>query len=61
LEQSLHLARPSPLAITMNVRESLTDQLECHIAFAPNKAMWNLETWRPNVGYAATVLHECNP
>jgi hypothetical protein len=41
------------------------DQFRCHWQFAriadPNKASWNLEPWRPAVGYAATVAAQCNP
>lgn len=37
------------------------DQLVCHIANAWDKKPWNLDAWRPNVGYAATVAAGCNP
>jgi hypothetical protein len=38
------------------------DQLVCHIASAGTlKVPWNLDSWRPNVGYTATVLAACNP
>lgn len=38
------------------------DQLVCHWANAGYlKVPWNLDSWRPNVGYAATVLAACNP
>lgn len=37
------------------------DQLVCHVANAWTKRPWNLESWRPNVGYAATVAALCNP
>lgn len=37
------------------------DQLVCHVANAWAKRPWNLESWRPNVGYAATVAALCNP
>jgi Protein of unknown function (DUF2599) len=38
------------------------DQLLCH-AFnvGPLKSPWNLDSWRPDVGYPATVLALCNP
>lgn len=43
-------------------RQNLWDQLVCHAYNVPfNKGTWNLETWRPNVGYTATVLAACNP
>jgi len=38
------------------------DQLVCHWANAGYlKVPWNLESWRPDVGYTATVLAGCNP
>lgn len=37
------------------------DQLVCHVANAWEKRPWNLESWRPNVGYEATVAAFCNP
>ncbi|MBF4996065.1 DUF2599 domain-containing protein [Nocardia sp. BSTN01] len=41
------------------------DQFECHWVWArmvaPNKPSWNLEPWRPAVGYQATVQAMCNP
>ena len=41
------------------------DQFLCHWNFArvvePNKPSWNLEPWRPVVGYRATVAALCNP
>jgi hypothetical protein len=61
LSQSLAAAGPAPVVITPAIRASLTSQLRCHAAFAPLKPKWNLETWRANVGYVKTVLHECNP
>ncbi|AYY15670.1 DUF2599 domain-containing protein [Actinobacteria bacterium YIM 96077] len=43
----------------------LRDQFRCHVEFAridePHKPSWNLEMWRSDVGYRATVLHRCNP
>lgn len=39
----------------------LKDQYKCHVYNAPNKSKWNLDTWRPDVGYLKTVLHACNP
>lgn len=41
------------------------DQFRCHWEFArvvaPDKPSWNLEPWRPAVGYARTVAARCNP
>jgi len=41
------------------------DQFRCHWDFArvvqPNKPSWNLEPWRPALGYAKTVSALCNP
>lgn len=39
----------------------MRDQLVCHVVGAPDKASWNLEPWRPEVGLALTMLAECNP
>lgn len=39
----------------------LRDQYYCHANFASGKAEWNIEAWRPNVGYTSTILAECNP
>lgn len=39
----------------------MTDQYWCHANFAKNKNNWNLEPWRPDVGYWETVLAGCNP
>ncbi|RBO93884.1 DUF2599 domain-containing protein [Nocardia puris] len=51
----------SPRASTPGMR----DQFICHWDWArlaqPNKPSWNLEPWRPDVGYAATVQAACNP
>jgi hypothetical protein len=44
---------------------TMYNQFFCHwdlVRFrAPNKASWNLDKNRPNVGYAATVAASCNP
>jgi hypothetical protein len=41
------------------------DQFKCHWQWArlvaPGKPSWNLEPWRPAVGYDATVAASCNP
>lgn len=39
----------------------MKDQFMCHSYFAKSKNPWNLEPWRPNVGYAETVKKRCNP
>lgn len=45
--------------------DGMRDQFICHqqiVAIrAPNKPSWNLDEWRPNVSYAATVAAQCNP
>jgi hypothetical protein len=61
LAQVLRLARPAPLRLTGMIRGSLLSQFRCHAAFALHKPRWNLEAWRPDVGYTRTVLAECNP
>lgn len=40
---------------------SMYNQFICHTWFARDKPDWNLEPWRPNVGYTRTVLSKCNP
>lgn len=41
------------------------DQFRCHWEWArlvaPDKPTWNLEPWRPPVGYDATIGAACNP
>lgn len=38
------------------------DQLVCHWSSAGYlKTPWNLDSWRPDVGYLATVFAACNP
>lgn len=39
----------------------MKNQFHCHNDFASSKRPWNLEPWRPNVSYAATVAAGCNP
>ncbi|GAA4534279.1 DUF2599 domain-containing protein [Amycolatopsis samaneae] len=52
------------LAPSVN-HNNMRDQFLCHYDFArigaPDKPSWNLEQWRPDVGYARTVLARCNP
>lgn len=40
---------------------SMRDQLLCHLLGAPDKETWNLEPWRPDVGFLGVVAAECNP
>jgi hypothetical protein len=40
---------------------TMRDQLTCHTIGAPDKASWNLEPWRPEVGLLATLAARCNP
>lgn len=37
------------------------DQFLCHAWGAPDKASWNIEPWRPDVGLTATLAARCNP
>ena len=39
----------------------LRDQYICHQQFAFFKDRWNLDEWRPDVSYPATVAAGCNP
>ncbi|MBD5785193.1 DUF2599 domain-containing protein [Cellulosimicrobium terreum] len=41
--------------------DTMHDQLVCHALGAPDKAAWNLEPWRPDVGLVATMAARCNP
>ena len=41
--------------------QNMRDQLSCHISNAGFKDPWNLESWRPDVGYNKTVVALCNP
>lgn len=40
---------------------TMRDQLSCHQLGAPDKATWNLEPWRPDVGWLSVVAARCNP
>src|SRR5690606_7524734 len=40
---------------------TMYDQLVCHAVGAPDKATWNLEPWRPDVGLILTATAGCNP
>lgn len=46
-----------PKANTAGMRE----QFVCHVLFAPTKARFYLEPWRPARSLAATILEGCNP
>lgn len=40
----------------------MLDQYLCHAQWASGmKTPWNIEPWRPDVSYAATVAKACNP
>jgi hypothetical protein len=39
----------------------MKDQFRCHVGFARDKATWDLDEWRPDVGYVRTVAEKCNP
>ncbi|QAY64798.1 DUF2599 domain-containing protein [Xylanimonas allomyrinae] len=39
----------------------MRDQLTCHAIGARDKASWNLEPWRPDVGLLAVMAARCNP
>lgn len=45
--------------------EGMRDQYICHVQIvsvrAPDKQTWNLDEWRPNVGYWQTINSYCNP
>jgi hypothetical protein len=40
---------------------TVRDQLSCHLIGAPDKASWNLEPWRPDVGLLRMIGALCNP
>ena len=40
---------------------TMLDQLACHQLGAPDKATWNLEPWRPDVGQLDMIVARCNP
>ncbi len=45
--------------------EGMRDQYICHVQIvsvrAPSRPTWNLDEWRPNVGYLQTINSSCNP
>jgi len=40
--------------------QTMRDQLTCHVIGAPDKATWNLEPWRPDIGLLGTLAAACN-
>lgn len=40
---------------------TMRDQLSCHLIGAADKASWNLEPWRPDVGLIRMIGALCNP
>lgn len=40
---------------------AMWNQYICHFDWAPWKSTWNLDEWRPDVGYWTTVRRACNP
>ncbi len=55
LAAELGAAEPEAQSTTM------LDQLTCHAIGAPDKATWNLEPWRPDVGLMSVLAARCNP
>lgn len=44
------------------LNNSMYWQFVCHADYAPPwRASWNLDAWRPDVGYWRTVWAQCNP
>ncbi|AGF71982.1 DUF2599 domain-containing protein [Corynebacterium halotolerans] len=56
-------ANPGPELESKGIQPtaSLVQQLNCHMAFAGNKPVWNIESWRPEVSVFSLILHGCNP
>lgn len=40
---------------------SLVHQRRCHGLFAPIKTTWDIEDWRPEVGWVEMISSRCNP
>ncbi|MDQ0425960.1 MULTISPECIES: DUF2599 domain-containing protein [Cellulomonas] len=55
LESQLEATEPEAATPTMRA------QLWCHVLGAPDKASWNLEPWRPEVGTGTLIATRCNP
>lgn len=61
-EAGLDLIRTQLVAAEPDAGSStMGDQLVCHAVGAPDKATWNLEPWRPDVGLILTATAHCNP
>lgn len=43
------------------VYDSMYEQLQCHLVFAPYKNVYNLDAWRPKVSWATEIHSRCNP
>jgi hypothetical protein len=39
----------------------MRDQFICHVMFVPFKDTYDIEEWRPDAGFPATVTAKCNP
>lgn len=48
-------------ALSGSQYNSMLNQLKCHAYFADSKYQWNLDAWRPDVGFWSTVRAYCNP
>ncbi len=55
LSSQLQAAEPEAASSSMQA------QLWCHVLGAPDKASWNLEPWRPDVGTGTMLATRCNP
>lgn len=55
------LAKAGRRPLTSAQYSSLYKQFRCHTEIARYKPYWNLESWRPNVSYAAVKAAFCNP
>ncbi|MFC7025964.1 DUF2599 domain-containing protein [Promicromonospora thailandica] len=61
-EAGLDLIRTQLLAAEPEADSATMDhQLVCHAVGAVDKATWNLEPWRPDVGLILTATAHCNP
>jgi hypothetical protein len=61
-EAGLELIRTQLVAAEPDAdTRTMEHQLVCHAVGAPDKATWNLEPWRPDVGLILTATAHCNP
>lgn len=61
-QAALSAVRIALVAAEPEAASSVMDkQLRCHALGAPTKESWNLEPWRPDVGYMDYLLARCNP